>query len=115
MLNDLDLIWKNWTRPITEMTGWVSDKTKDGYVILANTIGVAKEDLKLDFVGNTLTLGGKTEIMGGFFTSANYRWNITALSKKIKSIDYVVKDGFTYIYILTKEEERPDIKINYRG
>jgi hypothetical protein len=115
MLHEFDLIWKNWTRPIREMQGWVQDKTKDGYVILANTIGVSKDDLKLEFEGNTLTLSGKTEIMGGFVTSANYRWNISELRSQIKNVDYLVKDGFTYIYIVTKEEARPEIKINYRS
>jgi HSP20 family molecular chaperone IbpA len=115
MLQDFDLIWKNWSRPITEVTGWVSTKTKDGYVILANTIGVSKDDIKVDFEGNYLTLSGKTEIMGGFFTTANYRWNIKNLKNDIDNIDYLVKDGFTYIYIVTKEDTRPNIKISYRN
>jgi HSP20 family molecular chaperone IbpA len=110
-----DLIWKNWTRPMLETSGYKITETNDGFLILANTVGVSKDDLKLELKGSMLSLSGKTSIIDNFVNSVNYQWNIVDLRHRIKSVDYLCKDGLTYIYLVLKDNEVNAININYRN
>lgn len=110
-----DLIWKNWTRPMLETSGYKITETKDGFLILANTVGVSKDDLKLELKGSMLSLNGKTSIVDNFVNSVNYQWNIVDIKDRIKSVDYLCKDGLTYVYLVLKDYEANNIEIKYRN
>lgn len=112
---DFDEIIKSWNRPITEIKGWKAIPNENGYLVVANTVGVSKDNIKIELSKNVLTLSGYTEVKDISFTnSVNYKWDVSEFSKEILGIEYEVVDGLTYIQILTEKEKEKEILISYK-
>jgi hypothetical protein len=117
MFNLIDDIFgnRNWfDRPFYESNKYkvYKDNEKNCEIIVANTLGIAKEDLVLHFSEEDKTmleLAGETDnpIMGA--SSIKYAWKVNV--DVIDSIDMEVKDGFTYI-TLNKKQIKNEIAIN---
>ncbi len=115
MLNDLLFGWVDGTyyRPLKEVQRYrifnIDDNTS---ILIANTIGVKKEDLEVKMVGDVLTIKGETEqpdIEDKF--SVNYSFRLSK-EKKISSIEWKNADGFTYVYF--HYEEPAELAISYK-
>lgn len=103
----IDEFFKGWNRPVMEVKGWKSIPTDNGYVIIANTLGIEKKDIKINLDGKTLTLEGKTEVKEIDFTNTvKYRWDLSNLITRIENIEYEVKNGLVYIDIFTSEKQK---------
>jgi HSP20 family molecular chaperone IbpA len=84
-------------------------------MLVANTLGVSKDNVKVALNKHVLTLSGDTEVKEINFTnSVNYKWDLSEFRKEILGIEYEVVDGLTYIQILTKEESEKEIEITYK-
>lgn len=115
MLNDLLFGWVDGTyyRPMKEVQRYrifnIDDNTS---VLVANTLGVAKEDLSVKMSGDMLTIQGETEQKDiGDKASVNYCFRLSK-EKKVKKINWRNADGFTYVYFHYEEPE--DVEIEYK-
>jgi HSP20 family molecular chaperone IbpA len=112
---DFDEIIKSWNRPIIESKGWKVIPNSNGYLVVANTVGVSKDNIKIELSKNVLTLSGHTEVKDISFTnSVNYKWDVSEFGKQIIGIEYEVVDGLTYIEILTEKPKEKEIRISYK-
>lgn len=117
MTTDLfDLVFKTWDRPMKEVNGYRKISTDYGYLIVANALGINKDNLEIDLTRETLKIQGKTEIEDIDFTnSVNYQFYVgSKVYEEIDKIEYELKDGLAYISIYTKPAKKKDIKITYR-
>lgn len=116
MSNDLfNLMWKNWNRPMKEVSGYKIIDREDGYLIVANALGIAKDDLRVELTRESLKIVGSTENEEINFTnSVNYQFNIAAIHSDIDRIEYELKDGLAYVNVITKEAEENKITIQYK-
>lgn len=113
--NYFDELFKSWNRPVKESKGWQLTQTDYGYLIVANALGIDKENIKLELNKSTLTLSGKTEVKEIEFTnSVNYSWDISKIVVEIENIEYEVKDGLVYILLYMQKDKKPQIKIEYK-
>ena len=115
MLNDLLFGWVDgsYYRPMKEVQRYriynVDDNTS---ILVANTIGVAKDDLHVKMVGDVLTIEGETEQSDiGDKASVNYSFRLSR-EKKVSSIEWKNADGFTYVYF--HYEEPSEVAISYK-
>jgi HSP20 family molecular chaperone IbpA len=118
MTTDLfNLVWKNWDRPMKEVSGYQKIATDYGYLIVANALGISKDDLKVELTREELLVTGKTTIEDIDFTnSVNYRFIVgRKLYEEIEHIEYEMVDGLAYIRIYTKPEVERKVKITYKG
>jgi HSP20 family molecular chaperone IbpA len=114
--NYFDELFKSWDRPVKEAKGWQSTETDYGYVIVANVLGIDKENIKLELNKSTLSLVGKTEVKEINFTnSVSYSWDISNIIVEIEKIEYQVKNGLVYIQIFTEKNKKPKILIDYKN
>jgi len=110
-----DLVWKNWNRPMKEISGYKTISTEDGYLIVANALGISKDDLKVELTREYLKISGETINKDIDFTnSVNYQFNITKIYSDIDKITYELKDGLAYINIKMTEPKTRKIKIEYK-
>lgn len=86
-------------------------KTENGYRAICRTVGISKEDLKVDFVENTIRVSGKTKYNDEEY-SINYSIPISReIVKNIEKINYKTENGLTYINLIVKKEIKPTISI----
>lgn len=114
MLNDLLFGWVDgsYYRPMKEVQRYriynVDDNTS---ILVANTIGVAKEDLTVKMSGDVLTISGETEQKDiGDKASINYTIRLSK-EKKVSRITWRNADGFTYVTF--HYEEPAEVAIEY--
>lgn len=111
-----NLLWANWERPMKEVRGYQKVATDYGYMIVANALGISKDDLKIKLTREELTIEGKTTIKDIDFTnSVSYRFAVgRKLYEEIDAIEYELIDGLAYIHIYTKPEIENKIEITYK-
>ena len=114
MLNDLLFGWVDgsYYRPLKEVQRYrifnVDDNTS---ILVANTIGVAKEDLTVKMSGDVLTISGETEQKEiNDKASVNYTFRLSK-EKKVSRITWKNADGFTYVTF--HYEEPAEVAIEY--
>lgn len=102
----------SWNRPFREVDGYsiINQKDGKGIIIVFNTLGVSKEDLK---VSNNIkeksvdiSVQGKThldEINKDYEVKYSLRVT-TKYNEKVEDVKYNVKDGLTFVYIKTKKD-----------
>lgn len=113
-------------RPIKNLSPYRSYKVKDGYVIIADTLGIPKENIEVTLNENAiLTIKGKAtqEIT---YEGKNkkhekdiantYEQNIRIgidknIYQNITKIDYTVEDGVTTVHLCVKSHN-PKFSIN---
>ena len=100
-----------------EVSGYQKIATDYGYLIVANALGISKDDLKVELTREELLITGKTSIEDIDFTnSANYRFVVgRKLYEEIDRIEYELIDGLAYIRIYTKPGIERNVKITYKG
>ena len=115
MLNQLLFGWVDGSfyRPMKEVQRYriynIDDNTS---VLVANTLGVAKEDLTVKMVGDMLTIQGETAQADiDDKASVNYSFRLSK-EKKVSKIEWKNADGFTYVYF--HYEEPAEIAISYK-
>jgi HSP20 family molecular chaperone IbpA len=114
MYSLIDEFIKSWDRPVREVKGWKATETEDGVLIVANALGIGKEDLKLELNKGTLTLKGETEEKEiDFVNKVSYSWDISKYLSELQNIDYEARNGLVFIH-LNLEEEKSNIKIKYK-
>jgi HSP20 family molecular chaperone IbpA len=108
--------YKAWDRPIKETQGLRAIKDEKGYLIIANIAGIEKEDLKVELSANTLFITGETKIEEAK-TKASVRYTLAldkTLVDSIEKIEVKAKNGYAYIYLITKEIKEKKIKIDFK-
>lgn len=106
---------RNWfDRPFYESKKYevYKDDENNREIIVANTLGIAKDDLILQFAEqdpSMLELKGETNNPITGPSSIEYAWRVNV--ENIESIDMEVKDGFTYI-TFNKKQINNNIAIN---
>lgn len=115
MLNDLLFGWVDGTyyRGFKEVQRYKIYNVSDTQSILvANTLGVAKDDLSVKMNGDVLTIVGETENADtGDKASVNYSFRLSK-EKKLASITWKNADGYTYVYFNYEEPE--EVSISYK-
>lgn len=100
-LNALLAGWVDGTycRPMKEVQRYrIYDIDEDTSVLVANTLGVSKDNLEVKMSGDTLTIAGKTENSDIKETSSvDYSFRLTK-ERKVAKITWKNADGFTYVY-----------------
>ena len=115
MYSLIDEFLKSWDRPVREVTGWKATQTEFGTLIVANVLGISKENIKVNLEKATLSLKGETEVKEIEFTNkVNYAWNISNIIADLENIEYEVKDGLVYIFLYTSKEKKRKIAIDYK-
>lgn len=108
---------RKWTRPFKESDGCYVIKQKDGkgYIVVFNTLGIRKEDLKVNDKVYTLddgneyvhlSVSGKTdipEISNSYAVTFELNVFVGNNKEEIEDVKYTVKDGLTYVFIKTKD------------
>ena len=99
-------------RPMKEVQRYriynVDDKCA---ILVANTIGVAKEDLQVKVSGDILTIKGETENPDtNDKSSVDYSFRLSK-EKKVSKIQWKNADGFTYVYFYF--EEPAEVPVDY--
>lgn len=86
-------------------------KTEDGYKATCRTVGIAPEDVKVDFVNSKIIVEGKTECEGDLYET-KYKIPVSyVVASNIEKINYKTLNGMTYIYIRLKEPKQNEILI----
>lgn len=115
MLNDLLFGWVDGTyyRPMKEVQRYrIYNVDENTSILVANTIGVAKEDLTVKMVGDVLTIKGETAQADiNDKASVNYSFRLSK-EKKVASIEWKNADGFTYVYF--HYEQPSEVTISYK-
>lgn len=108
-----------YNRPFKEIDSLKLYGVDDGYLVVANTLGVSKDDLEVEITkeqGNpypVLKISGSTKIEKvGIENNVKYRASLK-LPEEIKNISYNVKDGFTYVFIEVNKEKPEEFKVSY--
>lgn len=116
MTDLFDLVFKNWDRPMKEVKGYRTITTDYGYLIVANALGINKEDLNIEFTSEYLKVNGKTNIESiDFVNSVNYQFYVgRKLYEEVENIKYELKDGLLYVHIYRKPEIEKNILIEYK-
>lgn len=110
----IDDVFKYWDRPVYESKGFIVKDTEKGQLLIANVVGIDKDDLKVELVGNTLKIHGETKLEElGTTTKTNIELPIKA-DKLSDTIEYTLKNGYLYVYLNVKEIPKRDIKIKYK-
>jgi HSP20 family molecular chaperone IbpA len=79
-------------------------------VIVANTLGVSKNDIKVSLKDLVLSIAGKTNNEYTGENSVDYQIRV-GTGKTIKKITYKVEDGYTYVFIkYAQVENSPTIE-----
>ena len=115
MLNDLLFGWVDgsYYRPMKEVQRYrIYNVDENTSILVANTIGVAKDDLTVKMTGDVLTIEGETEQPDtGDKASVNYSFRLSK-EKKVSNIEWRNADGFTYVYF--HYEEPTAVAISYK-
>lgn len=114
MLDNLLFGWVDgsYCRPMKEVQRYrIYDVDDNTSVLVANTIGVAKDDLSVKMSGDVLTIKGETENADiGEKSSVDYAFRLSK-EKKVEHITWKNADGFTYVYFHYAEPS--EIAIEY--
>lgn len=99
-------------RPFKEVERYHVYALKNGStVIMVNTVGIKKEDLKLKMEDGILSIEGETVVPDlDVHNSVSYNFRISK-ERPIKKMTYKVVDGYTYVYFHYAEPET--VAINY--
>lgn len=115
MLDQLLFGWVDGSfyRPMKEVQRYrIYDIDDNTSVLVANTLGVAKDDLTVKMVGDMLTIKGETDQPDiKDKASVNYSFRLSK-EKKVSKIEWKNADGFTYVYF--HYEEPAEIDISYK-
>ena len=113
LVREFDLIQGTWQRPMKEVNGYKVIKTSEGYKVVVNVLGISKDDLDISLDVKYLNIKGATKIEEiDFINKVNYQIYIGDFT--IDNITYTLKDGFAYINIKVKNENKK-VKIQYEG
>lgn len=92
-------VYGNYARPMKEVERYrVYNVDENTSVLVANTLGVSKDDLEVKMTGDVLTIAGKTkndDIKDE--SSVDYSFRLSK-ERKVASITWKNADGFTYVY-----------------
>ena len=101
----------SYARPIKEVQRYRIYNLDDNRALLvANTLGVAKEDLKVNMSGDVLTIKGETTNKDTeAVSSVDYSLRLSK-EKKISKIEWKNADGFTYVYFYFEEPTQIAVK-----
>ena len=115
MLNDLLFGWVDGTyyRGFKEVQRYkIYNVNESQSILVANTLGVRKEDLHVSMQADVLTIQGETENPEtGDKASVNYSFRLSK-EKKVSSINWKNADGYTYVYF--NYEEPQQIPVAYK-
>lgn len=113
-LSDLLMGWVDgsYYRPMKEVQRYrIYNKDDNTSILVANTIGVAREDLSVKMTGDILTIKGETKNPDtGDTSSVDYTFRLSR-EKKVSKLTWKNMDGFTYVYF--HYEEPAEIAIEY--
>lgn len=114
--DELNLLLSGWvdgtfSRPMKEVQRYrIYNVDENTSVLVANTLGVAKEDLKVDMSGDVLTIVGETENADiKDKSSVNYSFRLSK-ERKVDKITWKNADGFTYVYFHFEEPHKVSIE-----
>lgn len=84
------------------------------YIIEAKTLGIDGNDITVTLDNNIITISGETQNeYGGKSFNANLRVKLEKeIIDGIDTIDYMSKNGITYVFIHMKEVDTSGIQIN---
>jgi len=109
------------TRPVKDMQPYNLFKKENEYIVVANTLGLAKEDVKIQLkkgnprTAQQLQISGETKIDE---INWNNKVNLVIdllFEEEIVGISYTVKNGLTIVYIeLEQAPEEQTITIKYK-
>lgn len=108
IFNDFfDLFANVFNRPVKDMAPYSVYKAKSGYIIVINTLGINKDDLKIDIIKNNsmnkeyriLNIKGSTRIDKINFNNSVDLKLVLKFNEEIQEISYETKDGITLIYL----------------
>ena len=113
-INNLLAGWLDGTfaRPVKEVQRYrIYNLDDNRAVLVANTLGVSKDDLKVNMSGDILTIKGETTNKDTeAVSSVDYSFRLSK-EKKVSKIEWKNADGFTYVYFYF--EEPTEIAIKY--
>jgi len=106
-------------KPTKDMKPYYCKRVKGGYMVVANAVGISKEDLEVklesptDYEMPVLSVVGETKIDSiDFSNRVNLKISV-GVREKIKSLSYQVKDGLVYILLGTEINAYTSMKANY--
>ena len=115
-----DRITNQFTRPVKDQNPFSVYSSDKGYVIVCNTLGLGKDDVKVNVAKEKgcafplLTIHGEKKIEKiNFSNNVNLKIRLR-LEEEIESVTYEVKDGLTYVYLKTKVEKPDTIEAVYK-
>ena len=112
-INNLLAGWLDGTfaRPVKEVQRYrIYNLDDNRAVLVANTVGVSKEDLKVNMSGDVLTIKGETTNKDTeAVSSVDYSLRLSK-EKKISKIEWKNADGFTYVYFYFEEPTQIAVK-----
>lgn len=113
-------VWNNFSRPVADQYPFKTIKKENGYVIVCNTLGLAKEDVQVNIESKKgspypiLKVSGETAIENISFQNKVNLGIQLRMEQEIESVKYEVKNGLTTIFIKTKSEDPvKNIKAEY--
>lgn len=109
----------SFNRPVKDQQPFSVYSNENGYAIICNTLGIKKEDLRINVAkekGNpfpVLSVVGQTNLEKiGFSNSINLRIRLN-IESEIETVSYETKDGLTIIYLKTKVNKPESIEATY--
>ena len=115
--DDINALLAGWIsgsydRPMKEVQRYrIYNKDDNTSVLVANTLGVAKDDLSVKMCGDVLTIKGETTNADtGDKSSVDYAFRLSK-ERKVSKITWKNADGFTYVFF--HYEEPRDVAVEY--
>jgi HSP20 family molecular chaperone IbpA len=110
--NFLKAINLKFSLPNKDVSPIHTEKTSEGYRIIARSVGIAPEDVKIELKDECIHLEGKTEKNGMAYSTSYDIPLLDDIRDNIENIKYKSENGMTTIYINTKKrlKEIVDIK-----
>lgn len=109
--NIFDRLSSRFQRPVKDQNPFSVYSSEKGYIIVCNTLGIDKDDLKINVKkeqGNpfpVLSVSGSSRIEKiNFSNNVDLRIRLR-LSEKIDSVSYETKNGLTLVYLKTETKE----------
>lgn len=112
-------LYSSFNRPVKDQRPFVVYTSEKGYTVVVNTLGIDKEDLKVNIQyekSNSypiLCIKGSSDIEKIKFKNDVSLKILMNFNEPIERLDYECKNGLTLIYLKVKHEEPKTIDAQY--
>lgn len=108
------------TRPVKDMSPYRVYKKDSGFIVVCNTLGIDKKDLKVSVEKRkgspypVIKIVGQTKVEAiNFENNVNLELSVSILEDQIEKVSYKTENGLTQVFVKMKKAEQTKIDVGY--